>query len=156
MASRCGISARPLRPVSMDLSATPSGSLKGALVQSWIHWGVMAGDWPAEHSPHHHSVPCLLAQSCFVMAWQTVNNFEADYTDAGRMLSVRISSRLIWYWGMFWCSAKSVKVRRTRWLSWAHHHHGMRFSISWNSNQIWIYAAMIFKQETLGFQGNNF
>lgn len=63
-------------------------------------------DRPAKLPLHHCSVSCLLAWSstsstCHL---QTGNNLVADHAAAG------ISSRLIWHWNMFQCSAKTHGV----------------------------------------------
>lgn len=44
------------------------------------------------------------------------------YTTIVRMLSTRTLSKLIWYWRMFRCSAKTVRLGGPRWLLWAQLH----------------------------------
>lgn len=50
-----------------------------------------------------------------------------DQTERTLILLVRTSSRSIWDWMVFYCSRKTVKAGRARWISWVQHLHGIKF-----------------------------
>lgn len=105
--------------ISLNTDWSKQPKIFHAIIQWWVHWLDSILWRPDVHTYQSHLPvqPNICKQE-----------IAANYAVTGTTSSARISRRLICYWRMFWCSAKTVGAEGTRWLLWAQRLHEMRCS----------------------------